>query len=98
MRTAAKKSDRLEFRIAKETKSLIERAAALRGEPVAIYVLSVVLPHAERELERDRGRVLTDKDFERVLRALESPPAPTAALKKLLRETHVKRRPAHRAA
>lgn len=94
----AKKSNRLELRLATEAKSLIERAAALRGEAVTTYVLAIVLPHAEKALERERGRVLTERDFERVLKALESPPPPNAALKTLLEETHVKRRPRHRSA
>jgi uncharacterized protein (DUF1778 family) len=76
----AVKSDRLDVRITREHKRLIERAALATGQPVTSFVLSSALERAREALERETRTVLSERDGRLFLRLLEEDRAPTAAL------------------
>lgn len=52
------KSENLMVRVDRPSKSVIARAARLRGVSASDYVRSVVVAHARRELEESRARTL----------------------------------------
>lgn len=82
MATTARNSARLEVRLEERSKKTIEDAAALSGQSISDFVVSATLSHAMDLLERSRRIVLSKRDLERFLAALESEDQPNAALKK----------------
>lgn len=76
------RGDRIDFRVNPETKELLVRAAALRGSNLTAFVLESAQERAVDLIERHERLRLTDRDRDRLLQALERPPAPTAALRK----------------
>lgn len=76
------KNETLQLRVSSEQKELIERAAALTGLTISSYMLSRTLPAAEQDVVQHERIVLSDRDWLLFLNAVESSPAPNAALKK----------------
>lgn len=76
---ASRRTDRLDFRLSRENRQLIERAAAIRGQPLTAFALSSLLRTAEEVIEQDEQRRLSDRDRKRFLRALGAT-KPNAAL------------------
>lgn len=76
-----KKTGRLETRITRTQKRMIERAASLRGTSVTDFVLSAV-QEAAAETIRDFETISLGSEASRVfVDALLHPPAPNAALR-----------------
>jgi len=80
MATAATRNDRIELRATREEKQLIAEAAAHEQLDVTRFIMRNVLPVARGVVERSERIVLSARDSKRVLRLLEKPPKPTAAL------------------
>lgn len=76
---------RINLRTSLEAKAMIERAAAYMGTTVSAFMLQNAYETAKRVVAEHEVIMLTQRDFEQFARALDKPPAPTAALKKLLR-------------
>ncbi len=76
---------RINLRTSGDAKALIERAAAYMGTTVSAFMLQNAYEAAKRVVAEHEVIMLTQRDFEQFARALEKPPAPTAALKRLLR-------------
>ncbi len=76
---------RINLRTSADAKALIERAAAYMGTTVSAFLLQNAYEAAKRVVAEHEVIMLTQRDFEDFARALEQPPAPTAALKRLLR-------------
>ena len=74
------KSDRLDVRVTRQNKRLIERAALVTGQPVTSFVLSSALERAREALERESRTVLSERDGKAFLRMLDEDLAPAAAL------------------
>jgi uncharacterized protein (DUF1778 family) len=72
---------RLEARISKAQKSLIERAAELRGQSVTDFVRDSLQQAAIRTVEEHNVIRLTLDQQQRFVEALLNPPAPNAALR-----------------
>jgi uncharacterized protein (DUF1778 family) len=72
---------RLEARISKTQKSLIERAAELRGQSVTDFVRDSLQQAAMRTVEEHNVIKLTLDQQQRFVESLLNPPAPNAALK-----------------
>jgi uncharacterized protein (DUF1778 family) len=81
-RKTARSTARLEVRLEQRSKKTIEDAAALSGQSISDFVVSTILTHATEILERDRQIVLSNRDQERFLAALEAEEEPNAALRK----------------
>lgn len=80
MATAASRNDRIELRATREEKQLISEAAAHEQLDITQFIMRNVLPVARGVVKRSQRIVLSERDSKRVLRLLEKPPKPTAAL------------------
>lgn len=74
------RGDRIELRATREEKRLLASAAAHERLDVTSFIMSKVLPAAREIVDRAERIVLSERDTARVLRLLEHPPKPTAAL------------------
>jgi len=80
---SATKDARLELRITRGHKTLLERAAALTGSTTSQFIAMHALAAANEVLVRERVIRLTQRDMEQFARALEGKaPAPTPAARK----------------
>jgi uncharacterized protein (DUF1778 family) len=77
---ATSRDDRIELRTTKAEKRLLAAAAAYERLDVTSFIMRNVLPTAREVIDRAERIVLSDRDTERVLKLLESPPKPTPAL------------------
>jgi uncharacterized protein (DUF1778 family) len=81
----AAREDRIELRATKEEKRLLAAAAAYERLDVTSFIMRNVMPTARDVIDRAERVVLSARDSKRVLRLLENPPKPTAALKAAVR-------------
>ncbi len=77
----AVKAARLEMRLTKEQKELLERAAAITGLDLTSFALSLLTDQAQALLEKHARTELTLRDRERFLEIIESEKEPAPALK-----------------
>jgi len=77
-------TERLGFRVDPRWKRLIEEAAAVSGQTVSSFALAALLRQARKTLREQRILALSARDGERLMAALDNPPAPTRALRKLM--------------
>lgn len=66
------RSDRFDFRVSPANRRLIERAAAILGQPLTAFAVTALISAAEEVIEQDARRKLTDRDRRRFLSALAS--------------------------
>lgn len=85
------KTDRLEMRLSAEQKELLERAAAITGQPLTGFALSHLLERAQEIMDRYQKTVLSRRDQECFLSILESDEVQAPALKEAIRR-HKSRR------
>jgi len=79
---SATKDARLELRITRRHKTLLEKAAALAGSSTSQFITIHALAAASAILEKERLIRLSQRDFERFVRALEEEPEkPTPAMR-----------------
>lgn len=76
----ATRDDRIELRTTREEKRLLASAAAHERLDVTSFIMRKVLPAAREIVDRAERIVLSERDTARVLKLLERPPKPTAAL------------------
>jgi uncharacterized protein (DUF1778 family) len=75
-------STRLNVRLAKEHKKLIQRAAELLGESISAFTVSTLVREAQQVMARFSALQLSDRDRDSFLAALDNPPEPNARLRK----------------
>ncbi len=85
MTTGSSPTSRLEFRIAPELKSTIEKAAAALGLTVTTYSVSRLVEMARNDLRQRESVVLSDRDRDRFLSLLSSDQGPNEAMKRAAR-------------
>ena len=83
--TDSNETTRINLRTSAEAKALIERAAAYMGTTVSAFLLQNAYEAAKRVVAEHEVIMLTKRDFAMFAKALAKPPAPTAALKRLVR-------------
>ena len=76
---------RINLRTSAEARAMIERAAAYVGTIVSAFMLQNAYEAAKRVVAEHEIVMLSQRDFEAFANALDTPAAPTAALKRLLR-------------
>lgn len=76
------KTERLDFRLSEEHKELLERAAAITGQPVTSFAVSHLLQKAREVIEQHERTTLNRVDWERFLEILDSDEEPSPALMK----------------
>lgn len=76
----ATKTDRLDMRLTSEQKELLERAAAISGQPMTSFALSHLLDTARELIESHQRTVHSLRDGRRFLEILEADTKPAPAL------------------
>ena len=76
---------RFEMRLEKDQKELLEQAAAVQGQDLTAFALGVLIKKASDVLAQHRTRMVTEKGMRTILKVLENPPSPSAALKRAAR-------------
>ena len=77
-------SARINLRTSAEAKALIERAAALMGTTVSVFMLQHAYEAARRIVADHDTLLLSQQAFDAFIASCETPPEPNEALKKLL--------------
>jgi len=75
---------RINLRTSAEAKAMIERAAALMGTTVSSFMLQNAYEAARRVVSEYDTLMLSQRDFDAFAEAMEHPPKPKAALRKLM--------------
>ena len=81
----ALKDIRIDIRTSSNQKSLLERAAELKGISLSSYILTTSLKQAQMDLTENEKLVLSARDRNFVMQLLENPPEPNEALKGLFK-------------
>lgn len=82
--TATNESARINLRTSADAKAMIERAAALMGTTVSGFMLQNAYEAARRVVSDYDTLMLSQRDFDAFAEAMEHPPKPKAALRKLM--------------
>lgn len=72
---------RITARVSEKVRTTLEQAAELLGATVNQFVVQTAYEEAQRILERETIIRLSQKDAQKILRLLDSPPKPNKALK-----------------
>lgn len=81
---ASRKDDVIQIRASADTKAILNRAAALRGQKLSEFMLDSARRQAEETLLDQRVFFLAPQAHERFLALLDAPPKPSTALRALL--------------
>ena len=76
---------RINFTVDKTRKKLVERAAAIKGLTPADLAAEALYQEAAQVVNNDGVHVLSDRDRDAFLAALDNPPSPPAKLLKAAR-------------
>jgi uncharacterized protein (DUF1778 family) len=76
----AQATERLNFRLPREKKHAIEQAAAIRGLSLTDFAILTLYQEAQEVLKSETVTVLSDRDRDAFLNALNNPPAPNDGL------------------
>lgn len=77
----AEKDSRVDFRVSDVQKSLLERAAEIKHLSLSSYILSSSIKQAELDIAENEMLILSNRDRDLVMSALENPPEPNEALR-----------------
>ena len=76
---------RLDFRLTREQKELIEEAACLLGQTVSDFAVATLVEKALKTTQRSNVTTLSNRDWELFLKLLDSGAEPNAALKRAVK-------------
>jgi uncharacterized protein (DUF1778 family) len=79
--SARRKDEVIQIRASAETKTILHRAAALRGQKLSEFMLESARRQAEETILDQRTFFLDDKAHERFLALLDSPPKSSAKVR-----------------
>jgi uncharacterized protein (DUF1778 family) len=79
------KSTRIEIRINPEIKSIIEKAARIKGKTLSAYIIGNSLSNAQKDIEKLEMLSLDKKDRDMFYNLIVNPPVPNKALKNLMK-------------
>ena len=85
MVATATKTERVSLRIDADGKRTLERAAGYAGSSLSDFVITRALAAANEVIQARETVVLSGRDWDAFLDALENPPAPNAKLQRALR-------------
>lgn len=75
------KTERLQVRLAPDTRKLLERAAHYQHEPLSQFILKYAVEAAHTIVTQHERITLSNMNFDRFIEALENPREPNDALK-----------------
>ena len=81
----ALKDERIDFRANSNQKSILERAAELKHVSLSSYVLTSSLKQAQLDIAENEVILLSERNRNLIMSALENPPEPNEALKGLFK-------------
>jgi uncharacterized protein (DUF1778 family) len=81
MATRSKNDARIDFRLSKQAKATIEKAAALMGQGLSDFAVTTLLERANEVLDTKRLRVLSERDARIFLSVLDDDSQPNPALR-----------------
>jgi len=73
-------NERLNFRLPQEKKRAIEQAAAIRGLSITDFAILTLYAEAQEVLKSEQVTILSDRDRDAFLEALDHPPKPNARI------------------
>ena len=76
---------RIDFRVDRQSKALIEKAAALRGQTLSDFAKMALVRKARHVLRQHQQTVLSDRDRAIFLAMLDADAKPNAALRKAVK-------------
>ncbi|WP_437186713.1 DUF1778 domain-containing protein [Planctomicrobium sp. SH668] len=79
------KTARMEIRLTSQNYSVIEHAAALRGQSVPEFVVMASLKEAQRTIMENEVITLTTDDQQQFVNAMLNPKSPTPGLKRAIK-------------
>ncbi|HHW8868607.1 TPA: DUF1778 domain-containing protein [Salmonella enterica] len=77
---AIESNERLSLRVSKDAKKLIVRAAAIQQTNLTDFVVSNVLPVAQKIVDAAERIYLTERDTQMIMEILDNPPEPNEKL------------------
>ncbi|EDW6357738.1 DUF1778 domain-containing protein [Salmonella enterica subsp. enterica serovar Banana] len=77
---AIESNERLSLRVSTDTKKLIVRAAAIQQTNLTDFVVSNILPVAQKIVDAAERVYLTERDTQMIMEILDNPPAPNEKL------------------
>ncbi|ECX8995926.1 DUF1778 domain-containing protein [Salmonella enterica] len=77
---AIESNERLSLRVSTDAKKLIVRAAAIQQTNLTDFVVSNVLPVAQKIVDAAERVYLTERDTQMTMEILDNPPAPNEKL------------------
>ena len=80
-----RQDDRLDVRISKEDKDLIETAATLKGQKMSAFVIENMRSIAQQVIETSRTISLSDQAWDTFVAMIESPPEPSESLRRAVK-------------
>lgn len=80
-RVAIDDNMRMNLRVSPEAKAKLVRAAAIRNTDLTNFVTQTALREAEIVIHEAEVIKVSERDYMRILKLLENPPAPNAKLK-----------------
>lgn len=86
MTSTVSENERINLRLKRASKHLIERAARFEGKTVSSFVLSSALASAEHTIQQHQTLSLGQQDAQRFLDALEKPPVFNEAMNRAIEE------------
>ena len=81
----ALKDERIDLRANSNQKSILERAAEINHVSLSSYVLASSLKQAQLDISENELIVLSERDKNLIMSALDNPPEPNEALKGLFK-------------
>lgn len=82
----AYKDSRINLRTSLDDKSLLERAASLRHLSLSTYIIATSIRQAQLDLAEQETLLVSNSERDMIMKALENPPKPNAALRKLFKK------------
>ncbi|MCR5732145.1 MAG: DUF1778 domain-containing protein [Sphaerochaetaceae bacterium] len=79
------KDERIDLRINSNQKIILERAAELRHVSLSSYILTTSMKQAQIDLAENEEMLLSNRDRDLLMKALDNPSEPNDALKGLFR-------------
>lgn len=84
--SASPKTNRIDLRVSKEQKELLETAASIKGLSLSSYLLANCLSIAQADIVEHQKLVLSDRDRDLFLSLIADPPQPKQELVAAMQE------------
>ena len=84
--SVSSKTNRIDLRVSKEQKELLETAASIKGISLSAYLLANCLEIAKADIAKHQKLVLSDRDRDLFLSLIANPPKPNQDLVEAMKE------------